>query len=173
MIHPTAYVDPGAELGPGVIVHAFAYIAANVRIAAGCEIQPHAVLGSRAIGAWDRMCPEPPPLLLGPACRIGAGAILQRGACLGQGCVIGPQAIVAVNATLGPDCRIAARAVIGAGAVLEERCEIGAGALLGDGLRLAPGSLVESGAVLAANHQAPGGKAKAGGLLRRASGQGG
>jgi UDP-N-acetylglucosamine acyltransferase len=45
-IHPSAVIDPSAELGEGVIVHPFTVIEANVQIGDGCEIGPHAVIRS-------------------------------------------------------------------------------------------------------------------------------
>lgn len=43
-IHPSAVVDPTAELGDDVIVHPFTVIEPGVRIGDGCEIGPHAVI---------------------------------------------------------------------------------------------------------------------------------
>jgi len=43
-IHPSAIVDPTAELGAGVVVHPFTVIEAGAIIGDGCEIGPHAVI---------------------------------------------------------------------------------------------------------------------------------
>ena len=43
-IHPTAIVDPGAELADGVTVGPYAIIAAEVVLGPGCRIGPHAVV---------------------------------------------------------------------------------------------------------------------------------
>ncbi len=61
-IHPTALVDPNAELGEGVQVGPYAIIESGVRIGAGTEIGPHAFIGSGT--------------KLGQKCRIFQGAIL-------------------------------------------------------------------------------------------------
>ena len=47
MIHPTALVDPKAELADDVEVGAFTIIDAKVRIDAGTRVGPHAVLTGR------------------------------------------------------------------------------------------------------------------------------
>jgi UDP-N-acetylglucosamine acyltransferase len=47
MIHPTALIDPGAELAADVEVGAFSIIDAKVRIDAGTRIGPHAVITGR------------------------------------------------------------------------------------------------------------------------------
>ena len=50
-IHPTAIIDPGAELDSSVIVGPYAVIGPHVRIGAGTTIGPHAVIeGRTAIG---------------------------------------------------------------------------------------------------------------------------
>jgi UDP-N-acetylglucosamine acyltransferase len=63
-IHPTAIVDPAAELHESVIVGPYAIIEAGVRIAAGTEIKPHTILsGPSHIGAGNT---------IGPFATIGA-----------------------------------------------------------------------------------------------------
>lgn len=47
MIHPTALIDPKAELADDVEVGAFSIIDARVRIGAGTKIGPHAVITGR------------------------------------------------------------------------------------------------------------------------------
>jgi len=62
VVHPTAIIDPGAELGPGVRVEAYAVIRDHVTIGEGTWIGPHAV-----IEEWTT---------LGRDCRVYAGAVL-------------------------------------------------------------------------------------------------
>ena len=47
MIHPTAVIDPKAELADDVEVGAFTIIDSKVRIDAGTRIGPHAVITGR------------------------------------------------------------------------------------------------------------------------------
>jgi UDP-N-acetylglucosamine acyltransferase len=56
MIHPTAIIDPGAELDPTVTVGPYAIIRENVSIGAGTEIGPHVVIE--------------PYVTIAPECRI-------------------------------------------------------------------------------------------------------
>jgi UDP-N-acetylglucosamine acyltransferase len=44
MIHPTAVIDPGARIGAGVQIGAFAVLEADVVIGDGCRIAAHAVI---------------------------------------------------------------------------------------------------------------------------------
>ena len=55
-IHPTAIVDPGARLGPGVEVGAYSVIGEFVEIGEGSRIGPHVVIGGRThIGRDNRI----------------------------------------------------------------------------------------------------------------------
>ncbi|MBS0318990.1 MAG: acyl-ACP--UDP-N-acetylglucosamine O-acyltransferase [Proteobacteria bacterium] len=55
-IHPTALVEPGAELGRDVSVGAFSVVGPHVRIGDGTVIGPHAVVtGRTTVGARNRV----------------------------------------------------------------------------------------------------------------------
>jgi UDP-N-acetylglucosamine acyltransferase len=57
-IHPTAIVEPGAELADSVSVDAYAIVRARVRIGAGTTIGPHCVIeGRTTIGRDNRISP--------------------------------------------------------------------------------------------------------------------
>jgi UDP-N-acetylglucosamine acyltransferase len=62
MIHPTAIIDPRAELGPDVSVAPYTVIGPEVRIGTGTEIGAHVVLEGR--------------LVIGARCRIGHGTLI-------------------------------------------------------------------------------------------------
>ena len=56
LIHPTAVIDPKAELDSSVKVGAYTVIGPNVRIGANTEIGPHAVInGHTTIGENNRI----------------------------------------------------------------------------------------------------------------------
>jgi UDP-N-acetylglucosamine acyltransferase len=56
MIHPTAVIDPKAELDSDVKVGPYALIEGSVRIGSGTEIQGHAVIsGSVRMGKNNRV----------------------------------------------------------------------------------------------------------------------
>lgn len=61
-IHPTAIVDPGAELGQGVVVGAYSIIGRNVSVGDGTHIYPHVVIEANTS--------------LGADCTIMSGAVL-------------------------------------------------------------------------------------------------
>jgi UDP-N-acetylglucosamine acyltransferase len=58
-IHPSAIVDPAAELAAGVVVGPYAVIGAGVRIGAGTTVGAHCVIdGPTTIGADNRIFPH-------------------------------------------------------------------------------------------------------------------
>ena len=61
-VHPTALVDPGAELGAGVTVGPYAIVGPQVTIGDGSVVAPHAVLERN--------------VRLGARCRVGVGAVI-------------------------------------------------------------------------------------------------
>jgi len=55
-IHPTAVVDPKAQIAPDVEIGPYAIIGGNVEIGAGCRIGPHAIITGRTrIGSNNRI----------------------------------------------------------------------------------------------------------------------
>ncbi len=80
-IHETAVIHPGATLGAGVTVGAFALVEAGVTIADGARIGAHCVLERRArIGARTRLASH---VTLGHDCCIGADGIVHPGTVIG------------------------------------------------------------------------------------------
>ncbi len=56
VVHPTAIVDPTAELEEGVEIRAYSVIGEQVRIGAGSVVGPHAVVGARTtLGRRNRV----------------------------------------------------------------------------------------------------------------------
>jgi UDP-N-acetylglucosamine acyltransferase len=56
MIHPTAVIDPSAQIDSGVVVGPYVIIEGSVRIASGTEIQGHAIItGSVVLGKNNRI----------------------------------------------------------------------------------------------------------------------
>ena len=82
-IHPTAVIDPSAEIGEDAAIAPFVVIGAGVRIGAGARIGPHV---SIAAGA-----------------RIGAGAVLHAGVRIGPRVTAGDRLIAQPGASIGGD----------------------------------------------------------------------
>ena len=57
-VHPTAIIEQGAELDEGVIVGAYAYIGAQVKIAKGTVVMHHATVdGATTMGEANEVHP--------------------------------------------------------------------------------------------------------------------
>jgi UDP-N-acetylglucosamine acyltransferase len=146
-IHPTAHVDPRAELGAGVEVGAGAVVGPQVRLGERVRIGPHVVLtGDLSIGADSRVFPgavvgeepqdfsyrgEPTSLEIGPRCVIRENATVNRGTAKGGGVTrIGADVLVMANAHVAHDCQIGEGAVLCNGALAAGHVEIGRAAFV-------------------------------------------
>ncbi|WP_052348042.1 acyl-ACP--UDP-N-acetylglucosamine O-acyltransferase [Imhoffiella purpurea] len=148
MIHPSALVDPGAELDPSVEVGPFAVIESGVRIGAGTRIGPHAVVrGPTSIGRDNRIFQfasvgedpqdkkyggEPTRLEIGDRNQIREFATLHRGTVQDQGVTrIGDDNLFMAYTHVAHDCRIGNRIIMANAASLGGHVEIQDWAILG------------------------------------------
>ena len=81
-IHPSAVIDPTAELGIGVSVGPLAIISAGARIGAGSVIGPHCYVGTEAELGEDAFLRE--MVSIGARVKIGARFTAQPGARIGS-----------------------------------------------------------------------------------------
>ncbi|HZH26395.1 MAG TPA: UDP-3-O-(3-hydroxymyristoyl)glucosamine N-acyltransferase [Azospirillaceae bacterium] len=82
-VHPSAVVEPGAEIGAGAAIGPFVYVGRGARIGPGCVLYPHVSVGPGAV--------------------IGGDSILHAGVRVGAGCRLGQRVIVHHNASIGAD----------------------------------------------------------------------
>jgi UDP-N-acetylglucosamine acyltransferase len=146
-IHPTALVDPKAELDDGVEVGPFAVIEANVKIGRNCKIGPHAHIAQGArlssevkvhTGAVLATIPqdlkfemEETTLEVGERTVIREYATLNRGThdrwktSVGSDCLIMAYAHVAHDCMIGNHCILANSVNLAGHVVLEDWVSIG------------------------------------------------
>ena len=98
VIHPNAYVDPTASVGPGSIIMNGAIVQA------GAKVAEHVIVNTAA--SVDHDCNIEEYVHIGPGCRLAGGVTVGREAILG----VGSAAIPLI--TIGDD------SVVGAGAVV-------------------------------------------------------
>ncbi len=80
-IHPSAVIDPSAELGEGVDVGPLVVIEAAVRIGVGARIGAHCVIERNArVGAGSRLAAR---VTLGFDCSVGERCIIHSGVVIG------------------------------------------------------------------------------------------
>jgi len=82
-IHPSAVIEPDAEIGDGVRIGPFVYVAAGARIGAGSRLYAHVSIGENAT--------------------LGEGALIHTGARIASRVTIGARAIIHQNAVIGAD----------------------------------------------------------------------
>ena len=146
-IHPTAVINPRAELGSGTTIGAYATIGPGVRLGSDCRVEEHANLRG-PLEAGDRN-------VFGPGCAIGhdpqvrgddgpfGRTVLGSGSTFREGSQVhrsryeegvtrvGDDVYVMGNAHIGHDCRIEDSVTLVNGVLLAGHVEVGRGAFLG------------------------------------------
>lgn len=147
-IHPTAVVDPKAEIDSSVYVGPYAVIEAGVRIGADTRIQPHAVvsgpttIGERnLIGSFSVVggAPqdlsykgEPTELIIGSDNQIREYASIHRGTPGGHGkTIIGNHNLLMAYTHVAHDCKIGNHVIMANVATLAGHVEVGDRASIG------------------------------------------
>jgi UDP-N-acetylglucosamine acyltransferase len=147
-IHPTAIVDPAAELAEGVQVGAYALIGAGVQVGAGTVVGPHVVLeGPTRIGADNRIhahavlggAPqdmkyrgEPTELHIGDRNTIREFCTFNRGTTQDQGVTrIGDDNWVMAYVHIAHDVQVGSRCILANNATLAGHVKVGDWVIVG------------------------------------------
>ena len=148
MIHPTAIIDPSAQLGENVSVGAFSIIGADVIIGDGCWIGPHVVIsGPTIIGKENKFyqfcsigeapqdlkyAGEPTLLEIGERNVIREYVTFSRGTVTGLGKTsIGSDSSFMAYCHVAHDCIVGNKVVMANAASLAGHVEVGDSAILG------------------------------------------
>jgi UDP-N-acetylglucosamine acyltransferase len=153
LIHPTAIVQEGAQLGTGCVIHAYAVIGANCVLGDGVVVHPFAVIGGDPqdisfkpetqtgvrIGSQTvirehvtvNRATKP-----GASTEVGANCFLMTGCHVAHDCRIGNHVIIANAVLMGGHVHIGDRAFLGGGAVIHQFCRIGESVMIGGGARI-------------------------------------
>jgi UDP-N-acetylglucosamine acyltransferase len=149
-IHPTAIIDPSAQLDDSVDVGPYCVIDADVRVAAGCRLYQGVYLtGWTEIGEG---CELHPGVIVGHApqdtkyggersyCRVGAGTIIREYVTIHRGTipesetVVGERCFLLAGAHVGHNCRVGNdvtlinSVLLGGHGQIDDRVTIGGGA---------------------------------------------
>jgi sugar O-acyltransferase (sialic acid O-acetyltransferase NeuD family) len=101
VVHPTAAVSSGAELGEGTVVLALAVVNTGARVGRGVIVNSGAVVEHDvAIGDFAHVSPN---ATLGGAARLGARAHLGLSACVLPGKSVGVSSVVGAGAVVTRD----------------------------------------------------------------------
>lgn len=147
-IHPTAIVDPQAELARGVEVGPFSIVGARVRLMEGVRVGPHVVVqGRTTVGPNTVIFPfasighipqdlkykgEPSELIIGAGNTIREHVTMNPGT-TGGGMItrVGNECLFMVGSHVAHDCKIGDHVVMANNATLAGHVEIGDWAVLG------------------------------------------
>ena len=148
MIHPTAIIDPGAELGKEVTVGPYTVIGPKVTIGDGCTVGSHAVIESHVrMGKGNRIHSfasvgaipqdlkfrgEESWVEMGDGNIIREFATVNRGTAGGGGLTsIGNNTLVMAYSHLAHDCHVGSRVVMANSATLAGHVTVEDGAIIG------------------------------------------
>ena len=151
-IHPTAIVQD-AQLGPGCVIHAYAFIGKGSVLGEGVVVHPFAAIGGDPqdlsfdaatesgvrIGAHTvirehvtiNRATKP-----GTYTEVGSKCFLMTACHVAHDCHVGNQVVIANAVLMGGHVHIGDRAFLGGGAVIHQFCRIGEGVMIGGGARI-------------------------------------
>ncbi len=132
MIHPTAMVEKGAQLGAECEIMAGAVITRHCRLGDRVVVHPYAVVGGDPqYLKFDRATLS--------SVDVGAGTVIREHVTInrsihpGQATVVGARCFVMANAHVGHDCVVADDVVLANNAMLAGHVTVGAGTFVGGG----------------------------------------
>jgi UDP-N-acetylglucosamine acyltransferase len=148
-IHPTACVDPRAELGPDVVIGPFCVVEAGTVVGAGCRLEARAVVKSQTrIGCHNEIgegavlggkaqhvqVHEPGgTLTIGDHNRIRENVTIHRGWANDATTTVGDHNLLMVGSHVGHDCRVGSNCILvnhvllGGHVQIEDRAYMGGG----------------------------------------------
>ena len=140
-IHPTAVIDPQADVHPSAEIGPYVVVEGPVRIGAGTVLRPHAhVTGHTEIGAGCRVfsgavvgeVPQDRAFAGGVSfCRVGdetvirEGVTIHRGTDAGSATVVGRRGFLMANSHVGHNCHVGDDVVLANGALLAGHVHVG------------------------------------------------
>ncbi|MBF0160659.1 MAG: acyl-ACP--UDP-N-acetylglucosamine O-acyltransferase [Magnetococcales bacterium] len=148
MIHATAVVDSGAQLGANVRIGPYAVVGADVVLEENVDVAAHAVIeGHAVIGAGSRIgnfasigqppqdihyADEPTRVEIGRGCWIREFVSIHRGTAKGGGLTrVGSHCMIMAYAHVAHDCRVGESVVMANGATLAGHVEVQDFAVIG------------------------------------------
>jgi UDP-N-acetylglucosamine acyltransferase len=147
-VHPSAFIDPAAELGEGVSIGAFAVVEAGARVGDGSSLGHHAVVHTGvSLGRGNRVFAhcvlggEPQDLKFGgEVTRLEIGdenhfrefTTLHRGTAQGGGVTrVGSHNLLMAYTHVAHDCIVGDHVIVANCATFAGHCEIGSHAVIG------------------------------------------
>lgn len=150
MIHPTAIVEPGAQLGAECEVQAYAIVTKHAVLGDRVVVHPFAVVGGDPqYLKFDRA--------LATGVRVGAGTVIREHVTLNRSIhaggftTIGENCFLMANAHVAHDCTVGDHAVLANNAMLAGHVEAGAHTFVGGGAGIHQFCRIGDGVMVAGN----------------------
>ena len=147
-LHPTAIIEPGAQLGADCEIHAYAVITRHAVLGDRVVVHPFAVVGGDPqYLKFDRATPSAArvgagtvlreyvtinrSIHAGQATMVGENGFLMSGAHVAHDCAVGNNVVLANNALLAGHVSVGDFSFIGGGAAIHQFTRIGEGVMVG------------------------------------------
>jgi len=151
VVHPSAIVEDGAELGAGVRIGPFAVVGPRVKLGQGVEVMAHAVVeGNTQVGASTLVFPHAviggrpqdvkykggdTKLVIGERNVLREGVTINTGTEIGGGVTrLGDGNILMANAHVAHDCVLGNRVILANNVMLAGHVRVHDGAILNGGV---------------------------------------
>jgi UDP-N-acetylglucosamine acyltransferase len=147
-IHPTAIVEPGAQLGEGCVIHPGAIIKSGAVLGDRVSVHPYAIVGGDPqVLRFDPATPTGVKVGAGTIVReyvtlnrstekggftvVGANTLLMACSHVAHDSVVGDNVVVANAVLVAGHVVIGNHAVLGGGSAYHQFCRVGEGAIVG------------------------------------------
>ena len=152
VIHPTAIIEPGAQLGQDCVLHAYSIVRRGAILEDRVVVHPFAVVGGDSQDLkFDPAVPSGVRVGSGTTIResvtinrstvegscteVGADCLLMACCHVAHDCVVGSHVVIANCALLAGHVHVGDHAVLGGSALLHQFIRVGRGAMVGGGSR--------------------------------------
>jgi UDP-N-acetylglucosamine acyltransferase len=152
-IHPTALIEPGAQLGPDCEIHPYAIVKRWARLGAGVVVHPFAVVGGDPqdlkfdgvseswveIGSGTKIRENVTVnrgSMAGGVTRVGENCLLMAGSHVAHDCTVGNRVIIANAVLLAGHVTVGDYAILGGCAAIHQFVRVGEGAMVAGGARI-------------------------------------
>ncbi|TPW31222.1 acyl-ACP--UDP-N-acetylglucosamine O-acyltransferase [Pararhizobium mangrovi] len=149
-IHPSAIIEPGAEIGADVRIGPFCHVGPKVRLGAGVDLVSHAVVtGNTSIGERTRIFPgailggepqnvkyrgEDTRLVIGADCTIREGVTMNTGMPDAGGVTsVGDHSLFLAYSHVAHDCHVGDHVILSNNVMLAGHVSVGDRVIMGGG----------------------------------------
>jgi UDP-N-acetylglucosamine acyltransferase len=140
-IHPSAVIEPGAQIGADVEIGPFCYVCNDVAIGDGCKLSahvtvlPHTTIGNNCTIHSNAVLGDLPQdmafqdgisyVIIGNNCQIREGVTIHRGTKAGTVTKVGDNCMLMANSHLAHNVQLGNQVIVANGALLAGYVEVG------------------------------------------------